>query len=143
MKTPTLCAVLSGSTNAPWDLSALKQYAVTQFCPEVLDFYMDAYLYRREYETYKDLPSCKQTEDEIHDKWARIMALYIQSNALREINIPGNMRRCLLAADAAAIDLKSPDLLMPAFNHMHEILRDIFLQWASTISSTEPDRAGT
>lgn len=148
MRRPTLKELLQDTAPAPWNLNNFVEYASNNLCLENIEFVQDATRYRDMYHELGTDPNGDDArsmssgeQEQLKERWTRIIFLYIAPSSPREVNLVGDIRSALAKVSVADAP-PHPRHLQPAISKIVELIEDsillgFFNEYASMATSEE------
>ncbi|KAF2731292.1 regulator of G protein signaling superfamily, partial [Polyplosphaeria fusca] len=129
---PSLSEILANSAPPPWTLSSFMAHLSQNHCLENLEFTLDASWYKKHYFKMMNRISGEPANPPSDERayvlmlWRRLIALYVQPNGAREINLPSDTRDALVDLSASEI-LPYPSVLDSAVTTVHKLMEESIL----------------
>jgi hypothetical protein len=133
---PTLNQILLDNAPPPWTLNAFMVYLSEKHCMENLEFILDSDRYTAIYsQLAAEKSHSRQSTKQVCGLWEKLMQTYIVPHALREINIPSDIRDQLLRVSRRECP-PHPSKLNEANQIILELINDSLL--AAFVQSAAP-----
>ncbi|KAM0444263.1 hypothetical protein ACHAPV_010226 [Trichoderma viride] len=138
---PTLNEILLDTAPPPWTLTAFMAYLSQNHCMETLEFTLDSQRYTAFYDQF--FSSAATASDENREKvcawWEKLMQIYIVPCAPREVNIPAQVRDCLLRVPYGP-NPPHPSELAEAGRIIYELMNDsLLVPFLQSVAAPMPD----
>ncbi|PNP37923.1 hypothetical protein TGAM01_v210033 [Trichoderma gamsii] len=124
---PTLNEILLDTAPPPWTLTAFMAYLSQNHCMETLEFTLDSQRYTAFYDQfYSEATASDENREKVCAWWEKLMQIYIVPCAPREVNIPAQVRDCLLRVPYGP-NPPHPSELAEAGRIIYELMNDSLL----------------